>query len=422
VRLGKCRLNDHQTPLTEHSATPERRNGHRWQAIGFTALRGAGIGLLLVATFMAGYFYRAHAAGARAAETDFSLLQEVEGVLANHYLYDLPGEAALVHGAAAGMVAALDDPYTYFTEPEATEIDQTNLAGSFGGIGAEITRNAQGEYVIHDVYRDNPAFEAGVEAGDIIVAVDGVPVDETAPTMNALLAAIRGEIGDPVTLTLRRDGDEFDVTIIRAEVLIPSTFWRVLEDDERIGYIQITRFTTRSPEEVHQAIEELQAQGVEAFVLDLRNNGGGLVDSAVKVSGEFMDGGAVLVEQRRGSDERVFNASRGGLAFDEPLAVLTNESTASAAEIVTGALQDRGRATVIGGQTFGKGSVQLIFDLSDHSSLHVTNAEWFTPDGRRIQGEGLAPDIAVEPEDEGDAPLRAAVDYLDEHLALADAN
>jgi carboxyl-terminal processing protease len=415
-------LEDHQAPLTEHQTGSERDDARRREAVGFAVLRGVGVGLLLIAAFLAGYFYRAHAAEARAADTDFSLLQEVEGVLANHYLYDLPDEPALVHGAAAGMVAALDDPYTYFTEPETTEIDQTNLAGSFGGIGAEIARNEQGEYVIHNVYRDNPAFEAGVEVGDIIVAVDGVPVDETAPDMTALLAAIRGEIGDPVTLTLRRDGEQFDVEIIRAEVLIPSTFWRVLEDDQRIGYIQITRFTTRSPDEVHQAIEELQAQDVEAFILDLRNNGGGLVDSAVKIAGEFVDGGVVLIEQRRGSDEREFNASRGGLALDEPLAVLTNGATASAAEIVTGALQDRGRATVVGEKTFGKGSVQLIFDLSDRSSLHVTNAEWFTPDGRRIQGEGLAPDIAVQPEEEQDAPLQAAVDYLNEHLALADAN
>lgn len=415
-------MSDNETPLTERSAASGLFNRQWWQKLGPPALRGAGVGLLLAAAFLAGYFYRVHTADARTTETDFTLLQEVTGVLANHYLYDLPDESALVHGAAEGMVASLDDPYTYFSEPQTTEIDQTNLAGSFGSIGAEIVRNELGEYVIHDVYRDNPAYEAGVQAGDVIVAVDGIPADETAPDMNALLAAVRGEIGEPVTLTLRREGEQFDVEIVRAEVLIPSTFWRVLESDERIGYIQLTRFTTRSPEEVVQAIEELQAQDVEAFILDLRNNGGGLVDSAVKVSSEFVDGGVILVEERRGSDERVFNASRGGRALDEPLAILTNEATASAAEIVTGALQDRERATIIGAQTFGKGSVQLIFDLSDDSSLHVTNAEWYTPDSRRIQGKGLKPDIATEPEEGRDASLEAAVDYLDENLSLADAN
>lgn len=417
--MGKYRLSDSQAPPTERGAAKGHDGTHPWRGMGLALLRGAGVGLLLAAAFGAGYLFRAHAALARTA-TDFSLLQEVAGILGDHYLYDLPDEPSLVHGAAAGMVASLDDPYTYFSEPEAAEIDQTNLAGSFGGIGAEIARSENGEFIIHEVYRDNPAFEAGVQPGDVILAVDGVPVDETAPDMNALLAAVRGEIGELVTLTLRRDGEQFDVEIVRAEVLIPSTFWRVLEDEERIGYIQITRFTTRAPDEVRQAIEELQSQGVEAFVLDLRDNGGGLVDSAVKVCGEFVDGGAVLVEQRRGSDERVFDASRGGRALDEPLIILTNGSTASAAEIVAGGLQDRGRVTVIGERTYGKGSVQLIFDLSDDSSLHVTNAEWFTPDGRRIQGEGLAPDVRVQPVEGHDAPLEAAVDYLNERLAVAD--
>src|SRR5690606_29765275 len=232
-------------------------------------------------------------------------------------------------------------------------------------------------YVIVRVYPDNPAEGAGVEEGDIIAAVDGREVDATTTDMNALLSLVRGDIGDPVVLTLQRGDEVFDVEIVRAELLIPSTFWRVLEEDQRVGYIQVTRFTTRSPEEVKQAIEELREQNVDAYVLDLRNNGGGLVDAAVEVASEFLNGGVVLYEQRQGGADRVFNATRGGTALDEPIAVLVNNGTASAAEIVAGALQERGRATLVGEPTFGKGSVRLILPLSDASSLHVTTAEWY---------------------------------------------
>lgn len=387
---------------------------------GAAVLQGILAGLLLGAAFAGGYFYHDYADRRMNSTTDYGLLQEAEGLLAGHYLYELPPGEELVHSAAAGMVAALEDPYTYFVEPQTAEIDSNNLAGSFGGIGAEITVDEQARYVIVRVYPDNPAEGAGVEEGDIIAAVDGREVDATTTDMNALLSLVRGDIGDPVVLTLQRGDEVFDVEIVRAELLIPSTFWRVLEEDQRVGYIQVTRFTTRSPEEVKQAIEELREQNVDAYVLDLRNNGGGLVDAAVEVASEFLNGGVVLYEQRQGGAERVFNATRGGAALDEPLAVLVNNGTASAAEIVAGALQERGRATLVGEQTFGKGSVQLILPLSDASSLHVTTAEWYTPERYRIQGQGLAPDVEVTGDEDGQAALTAAVELLASALPVAE--
>ncbi|HQE20030.1 MAG TPA: S41 family peptidase, partial [Aggregatilineales bacterium] len=159
-----------------------------------------------------------------------------------------------------------------------------------------------------------------------------------------------------------------------------------------------------------------------AYVIDLRHNGGGLVNAAVDVVSEFLDGGVVLYETRQGGEERTFSASRGGAATEEPLVVLVNRGTASASEIVAGALQDRERAVLVGEQTFGKGSVQLILTLSDSSSLHVTTAEWYTPNRHRLQDQGLTPDIPVESDEDGQAALSAALEYLNSELAVAEVS
>lgn len=403
----------------QHVTDSERT--HHWRQFGTAIMQGVGAGILLIAAFAGGYLYHAHTV-TPASTASFDLLQETEALLQNHFLYDIPSDADLVHSAAEGMVASLDDPYTFFVEPQTAELDENSLAGSFGGIGAEIGVDDAGHYVIMDVYRDNPAYEAGLQAGDIIVAVDGADVDVETVDTNALLAAVRGDIGEPLMLTIRRGDEQFDVELIRAEVLIPSVFWRVLEEDQRVGYIQITRFTNRSPEEVSQAIDELSAQGVEAYIIDLQNNGGGLVDSAVDIAGNFLDGGVVLYETRNNGENRTFNASRGGKALDKPVVVLVNGGTASASEILAGAFRDRGRATLVGEQTYGKGSVQLILSLSDDSSLHVTTAEWFTPKHHRIQDQGLTPDISVAADDQNEhAALTAALEYLNSELSVADA-
>lgn len=397
----------------------DEENGTIRQALLRAILQGMTLGVLGGLAFMAGYLYRDRIVKAPVSQTSFDLVREADGLLGKHFLYDMPEESVRIHGATQGLAASLSDPYTFFIEPKAAEVDTTNLAGKFGGIGAELKRDEQGRYLIAQVYRDSPAEKAGVQAEDIILAVDGKQTDTAAPSMDALLAAIRGEIGTTVVLTLQRGDETLDVEIVRAEMLIPSVFWRLADADPRLGYIQIVRFTERTPDEVNQAIKELRDQGAKAYILDLRDNGGGLVDSAVKVSGAFLDGGVILYERSRDSGERVFNAPGGGAALDEPLVVLVNANTASASEILAGAFQDRGRATVIGQKTFGKGSVQLIVPLSDGSSIHVTTAEWYTPDHHRIEKEGLTPDIDVEPTEGADAELAAAVDFLAPSLSAA---
>jgi carboxyl-terminal processing protease len=380
-------------------------------------IQGAAAGLLVVIGFVLGFLYRDRVVSTPASTDSFALLYEADQLMQTHFLYDTPDASTRVHGAISGLVTSYNDPYTFFVEPQTAEVDSGNLAGRYGGIGAEIGHDAEGRFVIGRVYRDNPAFEAGLEEGDLLIAID----DQTTSglDLNGVLALIRGDIGDPVVLTVERNAQEFELTIIRGEVLVPAAFWRILQEDERIGYIQLTRFTDRAPDEIRQAIDELVDQGAEALVLDFRDNGGGLVSSAVDIAGEFLNGGIILFETHRGQEEQVFNAPRGGHAVDIPLVVLVNQNTASASEIVTGAIQDRGRAILIGQKTYGKGSVQLILSLSDGSSIHVTTAEWYTPDRHRLETQGLTPDIEVVPAEGSDSALEAAIEYFQELLSTS---
>ena len=257
-------------------------------------------------------------------------------------------------------------------------------------------------------------------SGDILLAVDGRELTpETTVQDEAEL--VRGEQGTDVVLTVLHEGSDTPVSIkvTRATILLPSVTHRILDEDSTIGYIRLVRFTGESGQEIENAVMSLLDQGAEKLILDLRYNGGGLRNSAVEVSDHFLDGGIVVIQQSKDGEEEAYKASRGQLAEDIPLAVLVNEASASAAEIVAGALQDRDRAILIGQPTYGKGSVQLVFDLSDGSSVHVTSARWLTPDRRQLDVEGLQPDISVELTTEAvesgiDEVLGAAIDYFQE--------
>lgn len=336
--------------------------------------------------------------------------------LVEHKFYgQVPSPRKRTYGAIRGALAALDDPYTVFVEPQPRELERDRMRGVFGGIGVTLWTDAQG-HVVLSPHPDTPAERAGVREGDILVAVDGEPITGQT-TVDQVRAWLHGDVGTSVTLTVSRPPTPpFDLMITREEIQVPSVTWRVLDRAPDIGYVLVESFTERTGEEMTVALQELLDESVSALVLDLRGNAGGLLDPAVTTASQFLRDGVVLVEMSRDGSERTFPVQQGGIATDVPLVVLVDGGTASAAEIVAGALQDMGRAPLIGEPTFGKGAVQLIYDLSDGSSLHVTAATWLTPNRHQIDGQGLTPDIAV-PRGDGtlDKQLERAVAYLRGH-------
>ena len=275
---------------------------------------------------------------------------------------------------------------------------------------------ADGYLVVVAVLQDSPAERADLRMRDVIVAVDGT--DVMGLSQNESILLIRGgDVGTETVLTVMRAGepDPISITAVREEVDVPTVVWEFKETD--VGYVRVSFFGVRTSGELENALREVQAQGATTLILDLRDNPGGMVSAAVEVAGQFIDTGVVFYERDKDGNDKVFNARRGGAAVSIPLAVLVNGGTASAAEIVSGAIQDHERGPLIGEPTFGKGSLQSIRELSDKSSVHVTIAHWLTPDRHEIQGAGLAPDMAIAPSaealDSGEDPqLEAALHYL----------
>ena len=342
----------------------------------------------------------------------YPILTQLRGLLAAHFIGSLPDDKALEYGAAHGMVAAVGDPYTVFVEPQAHELETQSLQGEYGGIGVGLARNAAGDLVLSP-FLDSPAAKAGMQDGDVLVAIDATSVDAGA-TLEQVTALIRGPIGTAIRLTLRRGTEQVIVSVNRDRIELPSVTWRIVEGHPTIGLIAIDRFSDKTPDELARGLVDLSANGATSFVLDLRNDGGGILESAVKVAGYFLDGGVVMYESQRGGPEKTYTApTLPGAIPNAPLAVLVNHNTASAAEIVAGALLDRGRAPLIGQNTYGKGSVQLVYDLSDGSSLHVTAYRWYTPARRELEQTGLPPTYPVAAStDGGDAELDAAIRLL----------
>lgn len=359
------------------------------------------LALLAVSAFVAGYFandlVELRRENVLASDSEMGLFWEAWQYIDGSYIGELPDTQARTYGAIRGSMALLDDPYTFFVEPVAREQERQSLQGTFGGIGATLSRPEEGGPIILEPIPGNPAELAGIEFGDELLAVDDTAV---TPEMTVADVAnlIRGEKGTSVRLTVRHPGhnEPAEIEIERGDILIPSVSYRALPEDPRVGYIQLTRFSGESGNEMRQALEDLLAQDAAGLILDLRGNGGGLLDAAVSVADLFLDEGPALYQQSRGEKERVYNTTDDTLAPDLPLIVLVDGGTASAAEILAGALQDRGRAELAGSsRTFGKGSVQLVFDLSDGSSVHVTSSRWYTPDHHQLDREGLEPDVMV---------------------------
>lgn len=337
--------------------------------------------------------------------------------LVDQRFYDQPLDPVqLTEGAIEGMLATLDDPNTRYLSPTVEETARQSMEGEVHGIGV-LVEMVDGRITIVSPYEGSPAEEVGLQPGDIIVAADGQDLSEME--LEEAAALIRGPAGTNVTLTIERNGEQFDVEVTRAVVSIPSVSGEMLEDN--VAYVRLNRFANRTKEELEETLQELMAQNPAGLILDLRNNPGGGLDTAVEVANQFLDEGVVLKEQFGSGRERLFESDNEGLAQDIPLVVLVNEGSASASEVLAGAIRDRQRGILIGTTTFGKGTVQTWHPLSNGGGVRITTARWLTPEGTWVDQEGLTPDVVVEQpplqEPLPDAPpqdkqLQAAIDYL----------
>jgi carboxyl-terminal processing protease len=357
-------------------------------------------GLLVLAAiagvFAGGYYFGSRETVSASSPEAFNRLWTVRGMLERSFIGEIPSEQKQAWGAAHGLVAAYGDPYTVFVEPAPREMERDQLAGHFGGIGAYLGRDDQGRMVM-TIMRDRPAAKAGLQDNDILVAVDGHDITPEM-TVEEAVALIRGEPGTAVKIAYLRPPatETSSVDVQRERIETPSVEWRVLDEEAGIGYARVALFGERTSDELQTGIEELEAAGVRKLIVDLRGNGGGLVDAAIDITSQFARGGDVLREVKRGGQERFFPAKDVRSAAQEwELVVLVDGGTASASEIVAGALRDRDRAVLVGEKTYGKGSVQEVHEFPDGTSLHVTVARWLTPDRQQIDGSGLEPDVQV---------------------------
>jgi carboxyl-terminal processing protease len=381
------------TNSTETTASTQHKT-HIWR--GF--LIAFGITLLMGGIFAAGFFLGRSPAGRTptAADPAFNVLWNVQALLNKEFLGDQPTAQAQAYGAAHGLVESFKDPYTVFVEPAPRRLERDDLAGHFGGIGAGMSRNAAGDLVITPM-REQPAARAGIQDGDVLVAVDGKPITAQM-TVNDVVLLVRGDEGAKVVLTVRHPGQDktVDVTVVRERIQIPSVEWRVLDAGQHIGYVHISIFGEQTGQELQQGLAELAGKGVNKLVLDLRGNGGGLLNAAVDTVSQLVKQGVVLREVTRGGAEQTYPIKpTNSPALNWPIVVLVDGGTASASEITAGALRDQNRGVLIGEKTFGKGSVQRVHELSDGSSLHVTVARWLTPNGSQIDKVGLTPNVTV---------------------------
>jgi carboxyl-terminal processing protease len=320
----------------------------------------------------------------------------------------------MVYGAIRGMVDSLGDPHTVFLAPDQADMFRDDLEGEFGGIGVTVAMTEEGWLRVVKPIPDSPGERAGLRTGDVILEVDGTWIQ--GMNLVEAISLIRGPEGTEVCLTVRSaDGQETSMVIARAQIVIPTTEARMLEQE--IGYLAVYDCNALAPGGVRQGLDELLQAGAVGLVLDLRGNPGGFLHVAKEIANEFIDEGLMLIERDRSGRETAHRASRGGRATGISLAVLVDAGTASAAEIIAGAIQDADRGVLIGTATFGKGSVQVSERLSDGSALQLTIRRWYTPADRLIEGQGLTPDLEVNLSEDDilegrDPQLQRAVTYL----------
>jgi carboxyl-terminal processing protease len=362
------------------------------------------------------------------ASGSYGTLSEIEQILEEDFVNpDAVDPGGLLNGAIQGQIESLGDPHTVYISPEDLELGVDIIQGTFEGIGAQVDQDpVTGEIVIVAPFRGSPAEKAGVRTGDIIRAVDGESTEGWS--VADAVKRIRGAGGSTVTLTIEHsDGEVEDVAITRDTIEIPTVYPAEVRDAngevvEDLAYIELQQFTNETVADLSQELERIVDEGYRGLILDLRRNPGGGLDATVEVADMFLNEGVVLTQVDRDQSRREFKSSDGGEAVDLPVVILVGPGSASGSEVLAGALRDHGRARLVGEQTFGKGSVNHLRELSNGGALYVTIARWLTPNGELIEGVGLSPDVAVALSDEDieanrDTQLFAAIAEIQKEFA-----
>ncbi|MDD5026707.1 MAG: S41 family peptidase [Candidatus Peribacteraceae bacterium] len=354
-------------------------------------------------------------------EVNLSLLWGVWRLLLQHYITpDQLDPATMVFGAVSGLVRAIGDPYTVFMTPTENKAFVQSLQGQLEGIGAELT-SRDDQVIVVAPLKGSPAAKAGLEPEDIITKVDGASVE--GETLNEVVQRIRGPKGTSVKIEVVREGalEPITITVVRASITVPSVEWELKKTGSgTVGYIQLNQFGDHSITEVENALRTLEKDKPDGLIMDVRSNGGGYLEGAVQIASMFLKSGKVVTVERRSGEPTNHYVTGKPIDAITPMVVLINEGSASASEILAGALQDLERATIIGRKSFGKGTVQEVFDLPSSASVRITTARWLTPSGRDIGKEGIHPDFSVprsreEAANKIDPQLQAALDWLLDH-------
>ena len=373
-------------------------------------------GMLVGSIATLGILPAAHGAVDNSTYGQFNLFTEAFTAVRNDYVRPVKDDE-LIGAAIQGMVSSLD-PHSSYMDAKAYNEFQVTIKGQFGGLGIEVTME-DGLIKVISPIDGTPAAKAGIKANDKIAAIDGHAIMGLA--LDEAIDKMRGEVGTKVTLSIIRPGEKkhFDVTLTRAIVAVDSPSYKRMGD---VGYIRLPGFNEQTASGLENGVRNLKKEigpGIKGYILDLRNNPGGLLDQAIQVSDDFLNGGEIVsTRSRHVEDTQRSDAKPGDITDGKPVIVLVNGGTASASEIVSGALQDHKRATIVGMTTFGKGSVQTLLPLSSGGALRLTTARYFTPSGHSIQAQGIIPDIMVAEGDEDQIPeaLRHGEADLPAHL------
>lgn len=359
--------------------------------------------LVVGVSFFAGYQYRDIAA----PDEHLASIEQAWELLQENYVEPMKVEpGALAQAAIEGMLDFVGDPYTAYLDPLSYQMSQSGLEGSFSGVGAYVSFDEESKAIIMMPISGSPAERAGIRPGDILLEVDGE--DVTSLSVTEVVSRVRGPVGEAVQLTVLHPGESepVEIGVVREKIEVPSVIFEIRDG---VAIIEITEFTERTAGELEEVLGELD--GVLGIVLDLRYNPGGLLSSVVDVASYFLDEGDTVVSVRYPDGKTdTYKVVPKDVHTDLPVVVLVNRYSASGSEVLSGALQDNGRAVIAGARTFGKGSVNVLYELEDGSAIYVTTARWLTPGGTLIEGTGIYPDFPLPLDDEG--ALNWAIDYI----------